>query len=235
MRPATILPAVLVALAAFSQAQAADSHANALFSADGLVPHGVQAEPARYKGFDGLHVTVTPEHKSLAEGGPCDNCTFLEVPGIDFGDGVIEVEVAGDATPGAPRWARGFVGTVFRVSDDASKYEGIYLRPLNAIVDAQVARNRTVQYFSYPDHPWKVLREQSPGAYEAYADVQPGEWTRLRIEVRGVSARLFVNGQKTPSLVVTDMKHGAELRGTVGLFTEPKQDAYFRNLVVTGW
>ena len=57
--------------------------------------------------------------------------------------------------------------------------------PCNAVVDAQVARNRTVQYFSYPDHPWKLLREQSPGAYEAYAGVRPGEWTRLRIEVRG--------------------------------------------------
>jgi hypothetical protein len=56
--------------------------------------------------------------------------------------------------PEGPRWARGFVGIVFRVSDGASKYEGIHLRPLNAVVDAQVARNRTVQYFSYLDHPW---------------------------------------------------------------------------------
>jgi hypothetical protein len=83
---------VLVALAAFSQAQAADSHADALFSGNGLVPHGVQADPVRYKGFDGLHVMVAPEHKFLAEGGPCDNCTFLETPGINFGDGVIDRE-----------------------------------------------------------------------------------------------------------------------------------------------
>ena len=230
-----IIPAVLTAMATFLvvvHPQAAETHANSLLSADGLVAHEVDAEAVRFKRFDGLHVTVAPGHKSLAEGGACDNCTFLEIPGIDFGDGVIEVEVAGDAMPGAPKWARGFVGIVFRVNEDATKYEGIYLRTLNAVAGAQVARNRSVQYFSYPGHPWKLLREQAPGAY---ADVQPGEWARLRIEVEGERAALFVNGERSPSLIVPDLKHGAGLRGTVGLFTEPKQDAYFRNLVVTKW
>ena len=52
-----------------------------------------------------------------------------------------------------------------------------------------------------------------PGEYEAYVDLVPGEWTKIRIEVRGDKARLFVHGQAQPTLVVNDVKSGANGRG----------------------
>ena len=53
-------------------------------------------------------------------------------------------------------------------------------------------RNHSVQYISFPEFPWYRLRKESPEKYETYADVVPGEWTKVRIEVKGNRARLFV-------------------------------------------
>jgi len=203
-----------------------------LTTAEGLVPHGVTIEPVRYQGFDAVKVQVSAEHKAPNQGG-CGSCTFAAVSDIDFGDGVIEVEVAGRPVEGAPPWARGFVGIVFRVSGDASHYEGVYLRPENAVSQDQLQRNHTVQYFAYPDYQWQRLREESPGQYESYAPVVPGAWTHLRLEVSGATARLYIGDEDQPALVVNDLKLGAGARGSIGLFTEPAQEAYFRKLVVT--
>ncbi|MEM9523199.1 MAG: hypothetical protein AAF982_04270 [Pseudomonadota bacterium] len=208
------------------------SEAYPLFNADNTTSHEVTATPARYKGRDGLKITVDPDHGSLPEGG-CDNCTYLAIDGIDFGDGMIEVEVAGRPGPDASRANRGFVGIVFRADTDAESFEGVYLRPANATAPQQIRRNHTVQYFSFPDYPWMRLREESPGHYESFAPVVTGAWTRLRIEVKGHGMKLFTDGSAIPALVVNDLKHGADKRGTIGLFTEPETEAYFRNLVVT--
>jgi hypothetical protein len=68
--------------------------------------------------------------------------------------------------------------------------------------------------------------------YESYADIEAGAWTNLRIEVRGTTARLYVNGATQPALVVNDLKHGAS-RGAIALWTRISADAYFSNLRVT--
>ena len=47
---------------------------------------------------------------------------------------------------------------------------------------------------SHPDHPWHRLRKESPGVYESYVDLVPGEWTRVKIVVTGATARLYVHG-----------------------------------------
>ena len=43
---------------------------------------------------------------------------------------------------------------------------------------------------SHPDQPWHRLRKESPGVYESYVDLVPGEWTRVKIVVAGTTARL---------------------------------------------
>lgn len=213
-------------------ALAAGSEAYPLFDAENTTPHDVTAEAARFDGKDGLKIIVDPDHVGLPEGG-CDNCTFLALDGIDFGDGTIEIEVAGMPGPDAPPMNRGFVGIVFRADEAATQYEGVYLRPTNGVADKQILRNHTVQYFSIPDYPWMRLRDETPGQYESHAPVKAGEWIKLRIELSGTVMRLYVDGADWPVLVVNDLKHGADKRGTIGLFTEPKTDAYFRNLVLT--
>ena len=203
-----------------------------LSSLKGTSNHQVIASPVNYQGRDALHVTVSPDHKSIEEGG-CDNCTFVAVKGTKFSHGTIEIDVAGKPQVGAPDWAKGFVGVIFRADLKKDKYEGLYLRPVNAKLPDQLQRNHSTQYFSYPDHPWHKLREAAPGRYESYAPMEVGEWTRMRIDVDGTKLRLYLNHSNEAALVVNDLKLGADQKGIVGLFTEPGTDAYFSNLKVT--
>ena len=92
-------------------------------------------------------------------------------------------------------------------------YDAFYLRPTNGRADDQVRRNHSAQYISHPDLPWFRLRKETPEKYEAYVDLVPGDWTKIRIEVRGATARLFVHGQAQPTLIVNDVKSGADRPG----------------------
>ena len=64
-------------------------------------------------------------------------------------------------------------------------------------------------------------------------DLVPGEWTKVKIEVRGDRARLYVHDQEQPTLVVNDLKTGALGKGGVALWLERGTIAHFRNLTVT--
>jgi hypothetical protein len=153
--------------------------------------------------------------------------------GSEFKDGVIEVDVSGARRQGYATddisAYKGFVGVSFRVRGDSA--ERFYVRPENARLSSQLFRNRSTQYESSPDHTWQRLRAEHPGRYESYADMEPGAWTRLRIEVSGRQARLYVNGVSQPSLIVNDLKHG-ESHGAIALWTRISSDAYFSNLRV---
>jgi hypothetical protein len=127
--------------------------------------------------------------------------------------------------------ARGFIGIAFRVQPGASRYECIYLRPTNGRADDQLRRNHTTQYISFPDWPWERLRKDSPGVYESYVDLQPGEWTKVRIVVKGTDASLFVGAATQPCLLVHDLKLG-ESTGAVALWIGPGTEGYFRDLKI---
>jgi hypothetical protein len=154
--------------------------------------------------------------------------------GSDFRDGVIEVDVAGArrsgySTTGDSTGFKGFIGISFRVRADSA--ERFYLRPENARLNDQLFRNRSTQYEADPGFQWMRLRRESPGVYESYADLEPGAWTKVKIEVAGTKARLFLNGASQPSLVVNDLKLG-EGRGKIALWARISSEAYFSNLRV---
>ena len=152
----------------------------------------------------------------------------------EFKDGVIEVDVSGARREGYSKAEdvsgfKGIVGVSFRVHGDSA--ERFYIRPENSRLNNQLFRNRSTQYESDPDFSWQRLREEAPGVYESYVDVEAGAWTRLRIEVAGTTARLFVNGAPQPCLVVNDLKLG-ETRGKIALWARISTEAYFSNLRV---
>lgn len=159
-----------------------------------------------------------------------DRATFVEIP-VMLRDGVIAVDVAGAPGPWAHPDDRGFIGVTFRVSPDAEQFEGLYVRPTNARADDQMRRNRSTQYFSFPDWPFDALRRDAPGRYESYVDLAPGEWTRLRIVVAGQRAELFVNEAEQPALVVNDLKL-VPAAGAVGLWVDGGTDGHFANLQI---
>jgi hypothetical protein len=193
-----------------------------LESAEGLRLHNVTAVPDTLQGRKAVRVTGSAAAENLAV-----------VEGVVFDNGVIEAEIAGAVAPGAPEGARGFVGIAFRVQGDLKTYDAFYLRPTNGRADDQVRRNHSAQYISHPDWPWFRLRKETPEKYESYVDLVPGEWTKVRIEVRGAQARLFVHGQAQPTLVVNDLKTGPDAKGGVALWIDVGTLAHFRNLTVT--
>lgn len=150
----------------------------------------------------------------------------------EFKDGSIEIDVAGAPRAGMPADARGFVGLAFRTGTHGEWSEIFYLRPTNGRADDQVRRNHSVQYVSHPEYPWNRLRQESPGVYESYTDLEPGGWTRVRIVVSGTKARLYVNNAAQPCLVVNDLKHG-DVPGRIALWANVQTDAYFGALTIT--
>jgi hypothetical protein len=145
---------------------------------------------------------------------------------------VIEAEIAGAPRPGLIEGARGFVGIAFRLQDNLRTYDAFYLRPTNGRADDQVRRNHSAQYISHPAWPWFRLRTKTPEKYESYVGLAPGEWTRIKIEVREAQARLYVHDQPQPTLIVNDLKTGAQGMGAIALWLDVGTDAHFRNLTV---
>ena len=218
------LALALVALAAGAAAgRAATPQALPLSTVAGLRPIGVTLEAVEHRGHRAVRVLAQPSFEGHQ---------LVLVPGTSLRDGVIEAQLAGRPAAGAGEGARGFVGIAFRVGEDGSRFECFYLRPTNGRADDQLRRNHSTQYIAHPGFPWQKLREESPGVYESYVDLVPGEWTAVRIEVEGRKARLFVGGATQPTLLVNDLKLG-EGTGAVALWVGDGTEAWFRDLTVT--
>ena len=195
-----------------------------------MQPRNVKTEQVTHKGKKALRATDV----GLPNGS--DGVQLVILNKTEFQDGVIEIELAGEPAATAGTGARGFVGVAFRVAaeagKDASKYECFYLRPTNGRADDQVRRNHSAQYISYPEFPWQRLRKEFPEKYESYVDLVPGEWTKVKIEVRGDKAKLYVHDAPQPVLVVNDLKQGAS-QGQIALWVGTGTVAHFANLRVS--
>jgi hypothetical protein len=193
---------------------------------DKLELRNVKAEAVSYLGRSAMRVT------DAGPQGLDDASRLAVVPGTPFQDGTIEVNLSGDTAPNAPPELRGFVGIAFRISPDRSQFECLYLRPKNGRSEDQLQRNHSVQYISMPGFPWQKLRSETPGKYESYVDLVPGQWTQVRIQVAGSRARLYVNGAEQPTLLVNDLKQ-SPVNGAIALWVGPGTIAHFSELRVT--
>lgn len=191
-----------------------------------LKPVNVKIENVTFKGRKALRVS------DAAPAGLGDEGRLVVLTNTDFQDGIIELDLAGEPGPNAGEGARGFVGVAFRVAPDQSRFECIYLRPTNGRAEDQVRRNHSVQYISVPGFPWHQLRKDLPEKYEAYVDLLPAEWTKVKIEVRGEKARLYVNGMEQPTLLVNDLKQ-KQSKGAVALWIGTGTIAHFRKVRIS--
>ena len=181
---------------------------------------------AQIDGRKVVRVTKDPKIQQV------DEPTFARLIDSDFKNGIIEVQVLSRLLPDAPEYARGFIGVAFRIDPGNSKFEGIYIRPTNGRAEDVFRRNHSTQYFSYPDFKFDRLRKEAPGKYESHADVGLNEWIKLKIEVAGDKAKLFLNESEQPVLWVNDLKHGANSVGGIGLWVDIGTEGYFANLTV---
>jgi len=180
-------------------------------------PHNVTVAAVNYRGSDALEVRLTG---TIA--GP-DTDTFAFVPGLDFHDGTIEVDVARNAAPERHCRARAF--------------------RRDCVPHRCARRELCLRELLHPADQWPRRRPGSPQPFDAVLSPTPamistacaarrrasmsptptfvpGEWTHLRIEVSGATARLYVGAATQPTLIVRDLKRGADAHGTVGLFVD---------------
>lgn len=195
-----------------------------LFNNKDLIPINVVVTEDTYMGRKSLKVIDIGENTEAK---------FVKINNLDFKNGNIEIDISGKPAENSEEGARGFVGIAFRINNDNSKFECIYLRPTNGRADDQIRRNHSVQYISYPDFPWFKLREDFPEKYESYVDLEPGVWTKIKIEINGDRAKLYVHGNTQPTLIVNDLKLGSDNNGTIGLWIGPETEAHFTNLRIT--
>jgi hypothetical protein len=191
-------------------------------SADRLDGKNVSITQTNFKGRSAIQVVAAPEAQNAT--------SYAVVRDVLFRDGTIEVDLAGQPGAGAGSGARGFIGIAFRLQPDG-RYEYIYLRPTNGRADDQVRRNHSTQYSSHPDFDFARSRQEAPEKYESYVDLEPGVWTKYRIEVEGRKARLYVNGAEQPCLIVNDLKLEPR-EGQVALWVGPGTEGYFANLKI---
>ncbi len=192
-------------------------------SVDRLEGKNVSIAQTNYKGRNAIQIIAAPEAPNAS--------SYAVVKDVSFRDGSIEVELAGQPAAGAGSGARGFIGIAFRLQGDGA-YEYIYLRPTNGRADDQVRRNHSTQYSSHPNFDFARSRQEAPEKYESYVDLEPGVWTKYKIDVEGRKARLYVHGVEQPCLVVNDLKLEPRAGG-VALWVGPGTEGYFSNLKIT--
>ena len=217
----TLTSAVVWVSAAVLLTVVLNAQTEAPLTLDRLTLRGVVAERATHMGRQAIR---------LLESDSSRNTLGLAVlNGVTFGDGTIEVDVAGRRGPYAAPDDRGFIGLAFRIAASAERFEYIYLRPDNGRAADQIRRNHSTQYASHPDFPWPRMRKEWPEKYESYVDLEYGAWTHMRIVVAGTTARLYVHEATQPALVVNDLKLG-EGEGGVALWIASGTEGFFANL-----
>ena len=228
---------VFILLALFcSTSTWAETRSIDLTKSKNITPHNAIVKTETFKGKRGIKAQVSEKaqrERQAGGAGDSNRVDHLIVVDKDFHNGTIELEVAGQPAPGSSGGARGFVGIAFRANLEEGNYDCFYLRPTNGRAEDQERRNHSAQYISHPDYPWFRLRKETPSKYEAYVDLVPEEWTKVKIVVEGEKARLYVHGNEHPTIIVNDLKSGADGSGAVALWFEGSTVARYTNLKIT--
>ena len=142
-----------------------------------------------------------------------------------FQNGKIDVDLKGKNLQG-----QSFVGVAFHLID-GNKYDAIYFRPFNFFNSER--NTHSVQYISMPGHPWQQLRQDFPGKYESKISnpPNPDDWFHATIEINFPKISVFVNNEKTASLVVEQLS--GVRTGSVGLWVGYMSEGQFKNLKIT--
>lgn len=199
-----------------------------IFQDQSFIPVGVSIGLTELDGEQVIRV-VKPE-----ENVEPDVATYARMVGSDFHNGIIELDVRARLMHWADIDCRGFIGIVFRATEDSDRFESFYVRPRNGRSCTEPQRRiHTMQYFSYPGYTFAYFRERGISDYEAKADIEMDEWIHIKAEIDDAGAKFYVDDMETPALVVDEMFGGANLRGGVGLYVDNGTQGHFTNFKVT--
>ncbi len=127
------------------------------------------------------------------------------VKNVDFTNGIIEYDVAFDAT-------RKMVGAIWRLQD-MQNYERFYMRA------HQSGNPDATQYTPIFNNVsgWQLYHGEG---YGKSIEFPFNEWIHVKIVVAGLHAEVYVQDMDEPLFFVNELKHGL-LRGKIGLEVEP--------------
>ena len=202
---------------------------------DGLRSNLVTLAAARFNDQDALAVELTESAQTaLLTPGTAGNGPSYAMPELEFASGTIEVDLAARINGRGQPDVRGFVGIAFHIANDLGTFEAVYLRMTNGsrnVPPPPAPRNAyAVQYISFPDRYWRLLRQEHPNRYEQPAPVAIETWHRLRLEIRGSRLQASVDGKDV--LTVADLRF-PDRPGRIGLWVDDGTTGYFRDLRVT--
>jgi hypothetical protein len=148
------------------------------------------------------------------------------LPGIEFANGTIELDMKGRDVQGAS-----FIGVAFH-GVDGTTYDAIYFRPFNFKAEDQARVLRAVQYISHPAHPWEKLRADHPGQYEKRVTPvpDPNDWFHARVVVASPKVSVFVDNAKEACLTVNQLSD--RKKGLVGIWVGNNSGGAFANLKI---
>jgi hypothetical protein len=146
--------------------------------------------------------------------------------GIDFTDGVIDIDLRGKDV-----FLQSFLGIAFHGSD-TSHCNIIYFRPFNFRNADSTRWKWSLAYMQIPDYNYARLRKEHPGVYENRIVPPPkaDEWFHATIVINGSNAKVYVNHHETPSLEVTMLEGRSD--GLFGLYSDGLTND-FANLTIT--
>jgi len=143
---------------------------------------------------------------------------FAYLEGVEFENGVIEVDIALTG-------ARSYPGIVFRMQSQRD-YERFYVRPHRAGLYPDA-----LQYTPVINGiaGWQLY---NGNGYTAGAEFAENEWIHFRMEVSGSQARIYIGESDRPALVMPWLQHGVS-RGTIGVYGPGDGSAFFSNFSYT--
>jgi sugar lactone lactonase YvrE len=145
--------------------------------------------------------TVLQGTISEREGRACVQGSAI-LPDVAFTDGVLAVDLFVTG-------ARSYPGVIFRVQS-LENYERFYIRPHRAGLYPDA-----LQYTPVINRVagWQLYNGDG---YTAHGTVPRDQWFRLRLEVRGTQARVFLGDDPVSALDIHHLEHGAS-RGAIGV------------------
>lgn len=161
-----------------------------------------------------------------------DTNSLVMVNGLTFQNAIIEYDFMSKLTPDAPSHARGFIGIGFRINENASEFEGFYVRPTNGKgCEDAFRKSHGCQYFAYPGYIWNYFREFGINDYEApVSTIELGTWSHVRAEIIDDTAKFYVDGNLVLSLDGNFVHKPS--KGKFGFNTHIGTEAYFENLTI---
>lgn len=137
------------------------------------------------------------------------NSAFFLREELQFPSFRLEAEVA---IPGEVA----FIGLIFGAKDE-SNYELVYLAPIEIQYDPIINGSMTWQIYNGP-------------SYQKPLPNMTGAWHRFIVEVGPEGARVFLDDQPDPALVLPNLQHGGEQLGKVGFWNYVP--CYIRNFSI---